>query len=129
MRPGDKVVGAVIFVALAMVAMRSPGPPVDDDWFKAVVVDESRPVLLKFGAEWCGPCRHMDGVLDQVAPSVSGEVKIVRVNIDEMPQLAKHYGVRSIPQIFLFKKGQIVAKHGGFQDAKAVKTWLDGKIK
>ncbi len=125
----EKAVGAVVLACLAMVMLRSPGPPVDDDWFQSVVVEESRPVLVKFGAEWCGPCRDMERVLDQVAPSVSGDVKIVRVNIDEMPQLANHYGVHSIPRIFLFKQGRVVASHGGFPDAKSVKTWLDRKIK
>ncbi len=127
MRLVDKVVGAVIFFCLALVAMRSPDPPANDDWFKAVVVDESRLVLVKFGADWCPPCQHMEQVLDSLAPRVSGDVKIVRVNIDEMPELAQHYGVHGIPRIFLFKQGQVVASHGGFQDAKAVKSWIDSK--
>ncbi len=123
----NNTIGALLALAFAYVCMLPPTPP-NDSWFKAVVVDCPRPVLVKFGADWCPPCQHMEQVLDDLAPQVSGEVKIVRINIDERPELASHYGVRTIPRIFLFKKGQIVAKHGGFQDAKATKEWIDNQL-
>lgn len=70
----------------------------------------------------------MEAVLDRVAADVSGAVKIVRIDIDEKPELASHHGVSSIPRIFLFKNGRVVASHGGFPDAKSVQEWLDRKI-
>ena len=123
----NAVVGAVTLACLVMV-LRAPVEPPDDFWFQSVVVEESRPVVVKFGAEWCGPCVHMEQVLDELASSVSGQVKIVRIDIDEMPELAAHYGVSTIPRIFLFKKGHVVTSHGGFHDAQSMKTWLDRQL-
>ena len=127
MKSLNHVVGALFLFAF-LYAYLLPVEPPKDDWFKAVVVDSPRPVLVKFGAEWCPPCQHMEHVLDDLSSSVSGQVKIVRINIDEMPELASYYGVSTIPKIFLFKKGHIVAKHGGFADAKATKKWLDSQL-
>ena len=127
MRLIDKVVGAGLLIAFA-VLMQIPVKPPNDLWFKMVVCDETRPVLVKFGAEWCPPCQQMEPVLDRVASDISGKVKIVRIDIDERPELASHYGVSSIPRIFLFKNGRVVASHGGFPDAKSVQEWLDRKI-
>ena len=123
----NNAVGALLGLAFCYIACLPKEPP-QDDWFKAVVVNESRPVLVKFGAEWCPPCQHMEHVLDDLSSRVSGQVKIVRINIDDKPELAAHYGVSSIPRIFLFKNGQIIAKHGGFQDANATKKWLDQQL-
>ncbi len=127
MRMIDKMVG-VALLAVFMFLSQAPVKPPNDPWFKIVVCDESRPVLVKFGADWCPPCQHMESVLDRVASEVSGQVKIVRINIDEKPELASHYGVSSIPRIFLFKKGLIVASHGGFADSKSVQEWLSQKM-
>jgi thioredoxin 1 len=123
----NTIVG-VVTLATLMMAMLAPVEPPDDFWFQSVVVEEPRPVVVKFGAEWCGPCVHMEQVLDELASSVSGQVKIVRVDIDEMPQLASHYSVSTIPRIFLFQDGRVVSSHGGFQDAKSMKSWLDRKL-
>jgi len=127
MKMFNNAVAALLAFAFVYLAYLPKEPP-KDDWFKAVVVNESRPVMVKFGADWCPPCQHMEQVLDDLSSTVSGQVKIVRISVDEKPELAAHYGVRSIPRIFLFKNGRIVAKHGGFQDAKATKTWLDQQL-
>ena len=127
MKAFNNAVGALLLFAFCYVACLPVEPP-KDDWFKAVVVDESRPVLVKFGADWCPPCQHMEQVLDDLASSVSGQEKIVRINVDDKPELAAHYGVSSIPRIFLFKNGRIAAKHGGFADAKTTKQWLDKQL-
>ncbi len=121
------VVGVVTAACLVM-ALRAPVEPPKDIWFQAVVVDESRPVVVKFGAEWCGPCVHMEGVLDELASRVSGRVKIVRIDIDEHPELASHYRVHSIPRIFLFQNGHVVTSHGGFADAQSMQTWLERQL-
>ena len=123
----NTVVGVVTLTCLMMV-LRAPVNPPDDRWFKAVVVDESRPVLVKFGAEWCGPCVHMEGVLDELASRVYGRVKIVRIDIDERPDLASHYRVSTIPRVFLFKSGKVVTSHGGFADAQSMQTWLERQL-
>ncbi len=103
MKALNYIVGSLFAVAIFM-ALRAPtAPPEGNPWYTAVV-KSSRPVLVKFGADWCGPCRHMDSVLDEFS---SSQVKVVRVDIDEMPDLAQHYGVHSIPRLFLVKDGTL----------------------
>ncbi|SFI91878.1 thioredoxin family protein [Planctomicrobium piriforme] len=116
---------AVIMLVIVSQAMIFPVAPPDDPWFKNAITNYPRPVLVKFGADWCPPCRHMEGVLDDVAPMLSGRVKVVRIDIDRKPELAQHYGVSGIPQVFLFDHGKVIARHGGFGDAQQVKNWVD----
>lgn len=119
------IVGSLLAIGM-LIALRAPtAPPQGNPWYTAAVVKSSRPVLVKFGAEWCGPCVHMDGVLDQFS---SSKVKVVRVDIDEMPDLAQHYGVHSIPRLFLVKDGYAIASHGGFGDEKELEAWIDSKL-
>ena len=96
---------------------RAPIPPPDDPWFRAAVVDCPEPVLVKFGAEWCGPCRRLEPELDRLAGSMRGQVEVVRVDVGRYPQLAQHYRVSSIPRLLLFRQGQIVADRVGFADS------------
>ena len=125
MKALNVIVGSLFAVAIFM-ALRAPtAPPQGNPWYTAAVVKSSRPVLVKFGADWCGPCRHMDAVLDEFS---SSQVKVVRVDIDEMPDLAQHYGVHSIPRLFLVKDGYAVASHGGFGDAKELQDWIERKL-
>lgn len=121
-------VGAIVLGLLVMVALqRSPEPP-DDTWFEHAVTRSSRPVLVKFGADWCPPCRQTDAVLDHASGQISGKVKVVRINIDEKPHLAAHYGIHGIPQVYLFREGRIIARHGGFVDPEQVKNWVDRSL-
>ena len=124
MRVVDMIFGVAAFVAGVMI-LQTPTKPPKDEWFQSVVVNDPRPVLVKFGADWCPPCRHMEKVLDDLAPRVGDRVKIVRINIDEKQNLASHYRVSSIPRVFLFKNGQIAASHGGFADAQDVQKWIE----
>lgn len=73
-------------------------------------------VLLDFFAEWCGPCRMLSQVLEQILPEVGEKAKIVKVNIEESPELAKEFMVRSIPALFVLKDGKIVKSMQGVQD-------------
>ena len=76
--------------------------------FNAEVLQSKEPVLVDFYADWCGPCRMMGPVVEQLADAYSGRVKIGKVNIDENPELAGNYGVMSIPSFLLFKDGKVV---------------------
>jgi thioredoxin 1 len=83
--------------------------------FDAEVLESETPVIVDFWAPWCGPCRAVAPVLETIAEERSGELRIVKVNIDEEPELARRYGVMSIPTIVLFKDGEPAAAAVGAQ--------------
>jgi thioredoxin 1 len=81
---------------------------VTDGSFDADVLQSGEPVIVDFWAEWCGPCRQIAPILKEVAGDFEGRVKIVKLNVDESPQTAGKYGIRSIPTLLAFKDGQVV---------------------
>jgi thioredoxin 1 len=108
-----------------LTAPKEPIAPPDDAWFQAAVVNQPEPVLVKFGAEWCGPCRMLDPELDQLAEQRRGQLDVVRVNVDQRASLAQHYGVSSIPRLLLFRHGQVVADRVGYVDQSQLQQWVD----
>ena len=74
--------------------------------FKEIVLDSDVPVLVDFWAPWCGPCRMVAPVVEEIAQQYEGKVKVVKLNTDENPQIASQYGIRSIPTLMVFKDGQ-----------------------
>lgn len=76
--------------------------------FKEVVLDSELPVLVDFWAPWCGPCRMVAPVVEEIAQQYEGKVKVVKLNTDDNPQIASQYGIRSIPTLMVFKDGQKV---------------------
>lgn len=81
---------------------------VTDTSFKEEVLDSEIPVLVDFWAPWCGPCRMVAPVVDEIAEQYEGQVKVVKLNTDENPNVASQYGIRSIPTLMIFKGGQRV---------------------
>ncbi|CAN5814045.1 MAG: thioredoxin [Cyanobacteria bacterium J06623_4] len=81
---------------------------VTDSTFKQEVLESETPVLVDFWAPWCGPCRMVAPVVDEISEQYDGQVKVVKVNTDENPSVASQYGIRSIPTLMIFKGGQRV---------------------
>ena len=86
---------------------------INDADFESIVVNSDIPVLLDFWAPWCGPCKMIAPVLDELAPEFAGQVKIVKMNVDDNQTTPAQFGVRSIPTLLLIKNGQVVATQVG----------------
>jgi thioredoxin 1 len=99
----------------------------NDAWFESAVIDQPEPVLVKFGAEWCPPCKAMEPELDQLQAKLQGRAGVVRINVDQHPNLAQHYGVSSIPRLLLFNHGKVVGDRVGFLDQKQLQSWIASK--
>lgn len=81
--------------------------------FKSEVLDSSQPVLVDFWAEWCGPCKMIAPTIEELAADFDGKAKVAKVNVDEQPNLAQQYGVRSIPTLLFFRDGKVAEQMVG----------------
>ena len=101
---------------------------VTDQEFETAVLKADGPVLVDFWAEWCGPCRQLAPILDQLSEEMGGKVTIAKVNIDENPEAPTRYGVRGIPTMILFKGGQPVATKVGSLPKSQLLEWLEAQV-
>jgi thioredoxin 1 len=126
----DIILGVLVFLAIAGVGfflMSQSGVPglpggghtqgritvATEGTFNELVLSSSRPVLVDFSATWCGPCRRLEPVLEELASDFAGRASLVKVDIDQCPNLAKQYQVRGVPYLICFKGGQEVSRHAG----------------
>jgi thioredoxin 1 len=101
---------------------------VTDDSFDADVLKASTPVLVDFWAEWCGPCKMIAPLLDEVAKDYDGRLRIVKVNVDDNPAAAQRYSIRGIPTLKLFKAGKEVETQVGAVSKSQLMAFLDNNL-
>ena len=102
--------------------------PITQNTFKSEVLDSKLPVLVDFWAPWCGPCRMLSPVIDQIADENPGSLKVAKVNVDEENALASQFGVMSIPMLVLIKDGKVLDTSLGAKPKAAVEKWLTSHI-
>ena len=101
---------------------------ISEDSFDAEVLKSTTPVLVDFWAEWCGPCKAIAPLLDQIATEYQGRLRIAKVDVDSNQATAMRYGVRSIPTLMLFRNGVVEAQQVGLLSKDNLKKVLDAKL-
>ena len=101
---------------------------VTDDSFKTEVLDSAIPALVDFWAEWCGPCKMIAPILEDVAVAYGEKLKVVKINIDDNPKTPGEYGIRGIPTLLLFKGGNLEAQKVGAVSKSQLTSFIDSNI-
>jgi thioredoxin 2 len=96
-----------------------------DDDFTDVVERSALPVLVDLWAPWCGPCRMVSPALERIATDFAGRIKLVKVNVDEAPELSRRFAVQGIPTLLVTRDGEVVARQTGAVGEPALRTWLE----
>ena len=95
-----------------------------DDSFEKDITNENLPILIDFWAEWCGPCKQIGPILEELSTQYENKLKIFKINIDENPQIPQKYAVRGIPTLMLFKDGNLIDTKVGSLPKSALESWL-----
>jgi thioredoxin 1 len=102
--------------------------PVTDATFDEEVKQSDIPVVVDFWAEWCGPCRQIGPALEELSVQYDGQVKVVKVNVDENPNTPAQLGVRGIPALFMFKGGEVISNKVGAAPKAVLEGWIKEAI-
>ncbi len=101
---------------------------VDKNNFQTDVLQATEPVVVDFWAEWCGPCKMIAPALEEISVELQGKVKVAKLNIDENPELAAQFGVRSIPTLMIFKGGEVADMKVGAAPKTALAAWIGAAV-
>jgi thioredoxin 1 len=101
---------------------------VTDDTFDSKVLKSNRPVLVDFWAEWCGPCKAIAPILDQIAVEYGDRLEVAKVDVEASQSTAMKYGVRSIPTLMLFREGVVQSQHVGLLSKEQLNKMLESKL-
>jgi thioredoxin 1 len=101
---------------------------ITDDSFGTDVLQADKPVLVDYWAEWCGPCKMIAPILDEVSKAYDGRVQITKMNVDENREVPAKFGIRGIPTLMLFKDGQLAATKVGAMSKAQLTAFLDGHL-
>jgi thioredoxin 1 len=100
----------------------------NDDNFSQEVLESPTPVLVDFWAEWCGPCRMLGPIINEVAEHTNGKFKVAKISVDESPNTAGAFNIRSIPTLIIFKDGKVVATESGVHSKEKILDWVEKSI-
>ena len=100
----------------------------NDDNFEKDIAESKVSVLVDFWAEWCGPCKQIGPILEEIAIEHESKIKVLKINIDENPQTPQKYGVRGIPTLLLFKKGKLIDTKVGSLSKSSLEVWLQDNL-
>ncbi|HEY7690360.1 MAG TPA: thioredoxin [Dongiaceae bacterium] len=101
---------------------------ISDTSFEADVLKSSKPVLVDFWAEWCGPCKALAPALEEIAQTMGDKVTVAKLNIDENPRTTKNYGVKGIPTLMMFKNGQVAGTRIGNLPKSQLVAWVQSVL-
>ena len=96
--------------------------------FESEVINSDKPVLIDFWAQWCGPCKEISPILEEISDEMKDTVKVVKMNIDENPNIPNKYGIQSIPTMIIFKKGEPISTKVGVVIKSELKTWIETSV-
>ena len=105
-----------------------PTVALSDDSFEAEILQADKPILVDFWAEWCGPCKQIGPILEELADDKSGSLIIAKLNIDENSMTPSKYGVRGIPTMMLFKGGQVASTKVGSLPKRQIYDWVEANL-
>lgn len=105
-----------------------PIKSVNDNDFEAEVINSETPVLVDFWAQWCGPCKTLLPIIEEIAGEMEGKIKVVKIDIEEAPESPTKYGLRGVPTLMLFKGGKVVDTRVGGMPKSQLIDWLSDKV-